>query len=44
MTKDEKYRQEVLDEIVKRKGNPKDYQIFYENPYLAKKYPSTEEH
>lgn len=40
----EKYRKEVLDEIVKRKGNPSDYQIFYDNPYLADKYPSTEEH
>ena len=40
----EKYRQEVLAEIKKRNGNPDDYGIFYDNPYLADKYRSTEEH
>lgn len=40
----EKYRTEVLNEIKKRKGNPDQYEIFYDNPYLANKYRSTEEH
>lgn len=34
----EKYRKEVLDEIKKRGGNPSDYLIIYDNPYLSDKY------
>lgn len=40
----EKYRQEVLSEIKKRDGNPDDYEIFYDNPYLSNKYRVSESH